>query len=161
MDEEASMVPERVEREVLIEAPVEVVWSVVTEPDHMARWLSDSVEIDPRAGGDAIFGWDEIGFTHARVERIEPPRLFAFSWVPVLAKNASQDVAEGNSTLVEFRLSEEGGGTRLRVVESGFDRLDGSAEANRTSAEDHLRGWERELSELLAYVAQEQASAGR
>jgi uncharacterized protein YndB with AHSA1/START domain len=161
MNKEASMVPGSVEREVLIEASVEVVWSIVTEPDHIAQWLSDSVEIDPRAGGEAIFNWNEIGVTHARVERIERPHLFAFSWIPALAKSASREVAEGNSTLVEFRLSEEGGGTRLRVVESGFQRLDGSAEANRRSAEDHLRGWERELSELLAYVAEVQTSAGR
>lgn len=90
-----------------------------------------------------------------------PESIVPFSWVPVPAKSAGQEVAEGNSTLVEFRLSEEGGETRLRVVESGFQRLDGSAEANCRSAEDHRRGWERELSELLAYIAEVQTSAGR
>jgi uncharacterized protein YndB with AHSA1/START domain len=146
------MVPESIEREVLIEAPVELVWSIVTEPEHVGRWLSESVEIDLRPGGAALFTWDEYGAVRGRVERVEPPHVFAFSWVPEPAK--SQEVVEGNSTLVEFRLSAEGESTRLRVVESGFRRLDGSEEANAMCAESHLGGWSRELSHLLEYVAE-------
>jgi uncharacterized protein YndB with AHSA1/START domain len=44
------MVPGSIERDILIDAPVEVVWSIVTEPEHVGRWLSDSVEIDLRGG---------------------------------------------------------------------------------------------------------------
>jgi uncharacterized protein YndB with AHSA1/START domain len=46
------MVPGSIERDILIDAPVEVVWSIVTEPEHVGRWLSDSVEIDLRPGGE-------------------------------------------------------------------------------------------------------------
>jgi uncharacterized protein YndB with AHSA1/START domain len=155
------MVPERVEREVLIEAPVELVWSIVTEPEHVGRWLSDSVEIDLRPGGAALFAWDEHGAVRGRVERVEPPHVFAFSWVPGAAKSGSQEVVEGNSTLVEFRLSAEGESTRLRVVESGFQRLDGSEEANARVAEEHLDGWSRELADLLEYVGEVHAQPSR
>jgi uncharacterized protein YndB with AHSA1/START domain len=155
------MVPESVEREVLIEAPVELVWSIVTEPEHVGRWLSDSVEIDLRPGGAALFTWDELGALRGRVERVEPPHMFAFSWVPGEVKRGSQEVVEGNSTLVEFRLSAEGEGTRLRVVERGFQRLDGSEEANARVAEGHLDGWSRELADLLEYVAEVHAQPSR
>ena len=36
------MVPDRIEREIVIEAPVDVVWAVVTEPEQISGWLSDS-----------------------------------------------------------------------------------------------------------------------
>ena len=48
------MVPQRIEREILIEAPVDVVWDVVTQPEHISRWFSDSVELDLRPGGRAL-----------------------------------------------------------------------------------------------------------
>jgi uncharacterized protein YndB with AHSA1/START domain len=155
------MVPESIEREVLIEAPVEVVWSIVTEPEHVRRWLSDSVRLDLRAGGEAVFTWDEFGSVGAKVERVEPPHLFAFRWVTAGGKraNPNQEVAEGNSTLVEFRLSAEGASTRLHVAESGFPQLDGSEDQNASYFEDHLTGWDRELGELREYVAQVHASA--
>jgi uncharacterized protein YndB with AHSA1/START domain len=31
-----------IEREVLIEAPVEVVWRTITEPDQMSQWFADT-----------------------------------------------------------------------------------------------------------------------
>ena len=72
------MVPERIEREILIEAPIDVVWAVLTEPEHVAGWFSDSAEVDLRPGGDATFTWHEHGSALAWVERVEPPRFFAF-----------------------------------------------------------------------------------
>jgi hypothetical protein len=73
----------------------------------------------------------------------------------------SRAIVRANSTLVEFRLSAEGESTRLRVVERGFQRLDGSEEANARLAEDHLDGWSRELADLLEYAAEVHAQAPR
>jgi uncharacterized protein YndB with AHSA1/START domain len=154
------MVPGSIERDILIDAPVEVVWSIVTEPEHVGRWLSDSVEIDLRPGGEAVFTWEEFGSPRATVERVDPPHLFAFRWVTAGEKaGADTEVGEGNSTLVEFWLSAEGESTRLRVVESGFPQLDGSEEENAKYAENHLDGWSRELGELRDYVAKVHTSA--
>ncbi len=153
------MVPESVEREVVIEAPVEFVWSIVTEPEHVAKWLSDSVEIDARAGGDAAFVWDRHGITRARVEKVEPPHLFAFRWVATTGAHPGQPVADGNSTLVEFHLSPEGDGTRVRVVETGFPRLERSEQERYDVADSHDSGWERELGELVDYATRVRVSA--
>lgn len=153
------MVPESVEREVVIEAPVEFVWSLVTEPAHVAKWLSDAVEIDLRAGGDAAFTWERHGLTRARVEKVEAPHLFAFRWVAMPGVDPGQPVADGNSTLVEFHLSPEGDGTRVRVVETGFPVLERSEADRAEIAGDHDSGWERELGELVEYATRVRASA--
>jgi uncharacterized protein YndB with AHSA1/START domain len=143
------MVPERIEHEILIDAPVEVVWAVVTEPEHVGGWFSDSAEIDLQPGGEAILTWEEHGSVRASVERVEPPRLFAFRWARPVGAEPSRE----NSTLVEFNLSEEGGRTRLRVVESGFRELDRPEEDKASYAAQNKQGWDFELGELGEYVA--------
>ena len=146
------MVPQRIEREILIDAPVAIVWAVVTEPKHISGWFSDAVELDLRPGGAAVLHWNDYGAVHGRVERVEPPHFFSVRWV--VPRIPGAPVADGNSTLVEFTLSAEGDATRLRVVESGFRDLAGPEDENRAHVDGHRRGWELELGELQAYVAQ-------
>jgi uncharacterized protein YndB with AHSA1/START domain len=146
-----SMVPDRIEREVLIEAPVEVVWSIVTESEHVGTWFSDSAEIDLSPGGKAVLTWDEHGTFPGRVERVEPPRFISFRW----ARPAGAEPGEGNSTLVEFILSAEGEGTRLQVVESGFSELDATDEEKAKYRDGNIEGWEKELGELQEYVSKQ------
>ena len=143
------MVPQRIEREILIDAPVQVVWAVVTEPEHISGWFSDSVELDLRPGGKALLHWEGRPTVHGRVERVEPPHFFSFRWV----LEHSQDFAEDNSTLVEFSLAAEDDSTRLTVVESGFRDLAGPEEDKQGHYDGHSRGWELELGQLADYVS--------
>jgi uncharacterized protein YndB with AHSA1/START domain len=148
------MVPDRVEREIVIDAPPDIVWSVITEAEHVGRWFSDSAAVDLRPGGELILTWDEHGAVYWRVERIDPPRFVSFRWLrPVPDQSGADELLEDNSTLVEFNLDAEGDATRLRVVESGFAELAGSQEENAKDAEEHRRGWELELDELRDYVS--------
>ena len=94
------MVPQRIEHDILIDAPVEIVWAVVTEPEHISGWFSDTVDLDLRPGGAAALSWDDYGTVHGRVERVEPPHFFSFRWV--VHRNPGAPVRDGNSTLVEF-----------------------------------------------------------
>jgi uncharacterized protein YndB with AHSA1/START domain len=144
-----SMVPDRIESEVLIEAPVDVVWSIVTEAEHVGKWFSDSAEIELEPGGKAVLTWEEHGSFPGRVEKVEPPRFISFRW----ARPAGAEPTEGNSTLVEFTLSAEGGGTRLHVVESGFSQLEGTDEEKAEYREGNIQGWDQELGELREYVS--------
>lgn len=144
------MVPQRIEREVLIEAPVEVVWAVVTQPEHLSGWFSDSVDLDLTAGGAMVLSWDDHGTVHGRVERVEPPRYFSFRWV--VPRDRADEVTDDNSTLVEFNLSPEGDRTRLSVVESGFADLEGPEDENQSHYDGHERGWKLELGELEEYI---------
>jgi uncharacterized protein YndB with AHSA1/START domain len=152
------VVPNSIEREVRINAPVEVVWSIVTEEEHIGRWLSDSAEIDLRPGGELVLRWDRIGTASGRVERVERPHLFSFRWVtPEPDRDPSSQ--EGYFTLVEFALRAEGEGTLLRVVESGFASVDGTDQQNAELAARHVRGWGGFLDQLVGYVSKVDVSA--
>jgi uncharacterized protein YndB with AHSA1/START domain len=147
-----------VEREILIEASPEVVWGVITEPAQISRWFSDEADIEGRAGADGTLTWKSGGcgcekeidmIVPIRVVDAEPFRRFSFRW------HHPQDAGpnENNSALVEFNLVEEGGGTRLRVLESGIDLVTHDAPGKARYVEEHEHGWGRHLGELRDYVA--------
>jgi uncharacterized protein YndB with AHSA1/START domain len=134
-------VDDRIERELRIKAPIERVWTVLTDPAYVARWFGSKAEIDLRPGGAAMFGWDDHGDGHAVVERVEPPREFAFRW----AREHDVPFEQApTTTLVEFSLSPADGGTLLRLVESGF--------ADETHHKENSGGWDAELAELVTFA---------
>ncbi|HEX6910566.1 MAG TPA: SRPBCC family protein [Longimicrobium sp.] len=144
------MVPDRIEREVLIAAPIERVWAVITRPEHVGAWFGDAgAEIDLRPGGVILIHWKEHGTGYGIVERVEPPRVFV--WRGALLGHS--EVRDDNSTVVEFTLTPEGKGTRLRVVESGFGTLDLPEEERARQAEGNVEGWRIKTAELAEYVA--------
>jgi uncharacterized protein YndB with AHSA1/START domain len=148
------MVPDRIEREVTIAAPVDRVWAVITEAEHIGRWFGDAgAEIELRPGGRFTCTWKEHGTVRAIVERVEAPHFFSYRW----ARPVNAEVQPGNSTLVEFSLTPDGSGTRLRVVESGFRELDLSDEERAKYAAGNIEGWASELSELAGYAARRAA----
>src|SRR5215472_13177461 len=101
-----------IEREILIDASGERVWSALTEASHVASWFSDSAEIDLRPGGAATFGWREegTGVFHAVIERVEPPSFLSFRW----ARKIDVEPFPGESTMVEFSVTEDITGSLLR-----------------------------------------------
>jgi uncharacterized protein YndB with AHSA1/START domain len=141
-----------IEREVVIDAPVDRVWELVTQPEHLGRWFGDAgAEVDLRPGGAMELRWTEHGTSRGRIEAVEPPRLFAFRWAP-FKDPGGVDPTDGNSTRVEFTLSEHGQATRLRVVESGFESLATSDEQRRNNLDGNTEGWRIELGELQDYA---------
>ena len=85
---------------------------------------------------------------HLRFEAVEPPRRLSYGWVhPV-----GDDPRPGNSTLVEFTLSEEGTNTRLRVVETGIQLMPWPEAEKVEFADSHGKGWARHLERLSAYA---------
>ena len=136
-----SEVADRVEREIMINAPIERVWRLVSEP---GWWIGDGDRSDQVIGreGDLVI--------------VHDPRYGRWSVLPV-SSEAPHHVSyrgsalpgeapgEGTSTLVEFFLTELGGGTLLRVVESGFASLAVSAEQRAAAVEGNIGGWEQQL----------------
>ena len=144
------MVPDQIEREVVIAAPIERVWAVITQAGHVGTWFGDAgAEIDLRPGGTILIHWKEYGTGYGVVERVEPPHVFA--WRGALIGHT--EVRADNSTLVTFTLTPEGDQTRLRVVESGFHTLAIPADEALKQAEGNVEGWRIKLDELAAYVA--------
>jgi uncharacterized protein YndB with AHSA1/START domain len=143
-----------IERETTIDATVERVWAVITEPEHVGRWFGDAgAEIDLRPGGEMVMRWAEYGTARARVEVVEPPRRFAYRWFHNSHTDDGGEHTPANSTLVEFTLRPDGDATRLRVVESGFAGLGVSDEVRAKDFEGNTKGWAHELGELAEYVA--------
>lgn len=134
-----------VEREVLIEAPIERVWEILTVPRHFAAWYaSGGAEIDLRPGGRMLMRWEEHGEFQGIVERVERPRVFAYRF----ARVPDQPPSAGNSTVATFTLRPEASGTRVRVVETGFEELDISDAERQAYAEIERRGWVAGLASL-------------
>lgn len=151
------MVPDTIEREVLIDAPVERVWSLVTEAEHVGRWFGDAgAEIDLRPGGEMVMRWNEHGTSRGRVEAVERPHRFAYRWAP-FSHPLGDEPVDGNSTLVEFTLAEDGDGTLLKVRETGFAQLALSEQEQTKAHEGNTRGWRMELDDLVAYARQQSA----
>jgi uncharacterized protein YndB with AHSA1/START domain len=152
-----AVAPDAIEREILIDAPPRVVWSIVTEARHLAGWFSDEADIDLRSGGRMLLTWRGHGTYEGRVETVDPPRLFAFRW-----QTREGELSDTNSTLVVMTLEAEETGTRLRVVESGFATLPWPDDARARYADENSKGWLTELGELRDYVARiVGASSGR
>lgn len=143
------MVPEQIERELIVAAPIERVWEIITQPEHVQRWFAfDGASIDLRPGGEIVMRWLEHGTFYARVEEVDPPHRFSYRG----SRLPDDRVGDGNATLVTFTLAPEGNGTRLRVVESGFRELDVPVEAQAEAAEDNTEGWYGAFTTLDAYI---------
>jgi len=143
------VVPRAIEKEVVIEAPLEVVWRLVTDPEQIRQWFADEAEVELRVGGNGRLRFKSGDSYQLQVEALEPFRRFAFRWVQPEGSPARAD----NSMLVEFLLEPEGSGTRLRVVESGFDTIDWSDAEKTKYSEGHSRGWHVILGRLRDYAS--------
>jgi uncharacterized protein YndB with AHSA1/START domain len=145
---------DRIEREVVIDAPVERVWELITRAEHLGAWFGDAgADVDLRVGGALELRWKESAASHGRIERLEEPTAFSFRWAPFQDPGGT-DPIDGNSTLVEFTLVADGDSTRLNVVESGFAALDTTPEKRRKNLEWNTDGWRLELGELAAYATE-------
>jgi uncharacterized protein YndB with AHSA1/START domain len=143
---------DRIETDVLIAAPIDHVWDLVTSAEHVGRWFGDAgAEIDLRPGGAMALHWREHGTYHGRVEAVDPPHRFAWRWLSVVG--VDEEATPANSTLTEFTLSEVGAGTRVVVVETGFASLDFDPDERTAALRSHTRGWPLELADLAAYAA--------
>lgn len=132
------MTQDRIERETLIAAPLERVWSLVTEPGF---WVADEESVRgtvAREGESMVAKNKQYGEFPVRVEKVQPPTYVAYRWASAFP---GQELREDNSTLVEFTLSMEGNMTRLRVVESGFTAIAASDEVRRKAFADNAGGW--------------------
>ena len=137
--------PDCIERTVDIPRPPAAVWAALTTAEGLGAWFGDRATIDLRPGGAAQVEWKEGHTADLRVERVEEPRVFGFTWH---VYGLPDD--DPRRTYVEFTLEPTATGTRLTVVESGFAQL--PEEAHRSAFEGNTRGWASELGELVAHL---------
>jgi uncharacterized protein YndB with AHSA1/START domain len=142
-----------IEREVYVEASPDVVFEVVSRPEHLKKWWPDDARYEPAPGstGVLVFGDPAAsgGMAPLTVVEVRPPRRFSFRWT----HSADEVAAEGNSLLVTFDLTPSNGGTLLRMTETGFREMGWEAAVLEHQYQEHVTGWAKYLPRLAPYVA--------
>ena len=137
--------PDRIERTVEIAHSPDKVWAALTTAEGLGTWFGNEAAIDLRPGGSAWMKWSGGYKADLRVERVEEPTVFGFTWQIF---GLPED--DPRRTYVEFTLEPVGAGTRLTVVESGFAQL--PDDAHHTAYDGNTDGWPQELGELADYL---------
>jgi uncharacterized protein YndB with AHSA1/START domain len=137
--------PDRIERTIELTQPPGQVWTALTTAKGLGTWFGNEATIDLRPGGSARMTWANGTTVEMRVERVEEPAVFGFTW-PIFG--LPED--DPRRTYVEFTLEPSGTGTRLTVVETGFAQL--PEDAYRKAFDGNIDGWARELAELADYL---------
>jgi uncharacterized protein YndB with AHSA1/START domain len=138
--------PDRIERTVQLNRPPAEVWLALTTAEGLSAWFGQRVTIDLRPGGAASMTFASGMTVEMRVERVEEPRVFAYTWrLPNLPAD------DPRRTFVEFTLEPDGDGTLLRLCETGFAQL--PDDIRQATYESHNDGWTQELAELAEHLA--------
>ncbi|MFL6154262.1 MAG: SRPBCC domain-containing protein [Ornithinibacter sp.] len=138
-----------VRRTIDIAAPVEKVWAAVTEAEHISRWFGRAEITGHGVGATGTLSWPEHRPVPLRVEAFEAPHTVSYRWSNDEASGTARtelDVA--HSTVFTFTLEPLSHGTRLTVVETGFEATSDPI----ATLEDHRKGWDGELDKLVALL---------
>ncbi len=150
--------PETGTREIMVDDVFphtpETIWATLIRPDLMARWLKMTpVGFEPVVGNrftyqtSAAGEWD--GLIQCEVTDVVPYRRLAYGWRGGHAANSGYGSLL--DTVVTLTLEPVEGGTRLRVVHSGFD-----LPRNETAYRNMSGGWAGVVARIGA-ISDEQA----
>jgi uncharacterized protein YndB with AHSA1/START domain len=150
----AASATDRIEKRIVLSAPVARVWRAVADSREFGTWFQMAFD-EPFVEGRTLSARVLVpGYEHVTAEfqivRIEPERYFAYRWHPY-AVDPAYDYSAEPTTLVEFTLEEAGAQTVLTVVESGFDRLPLARRALAHRMNDG--GWSGQIRHIEAYVS--------
>ncbi len=138
--------PDRIERTMELAHPPGKVWAALTTAEGLGAWFGNEATIDLRPGGSARMAWTDGYAVAMRVERVEEPTVFGFTWQ---IRGLPED--DPRRTYVEFTLEPAGVGTRLTVVETGFAQLPRGHPPHGVRR-PHRRAGRSELGELVDYL---------
>jgi uncharacterized protein YndB with AHSA1/START domain len=146
---------DRIEKTVVLNAPRQKVWQAVSVAEKFGSWFGVKLEGSfkpgtPISGRLTYPKYEHLTMT-LDIERIEPEHYFSYRWHPY-AIDQTVDYSSEPTTLVEFRLEDVKGGTRLTIIESGFDRVPLARRAEAFRMNDN--GWSQQAVAIEKYVAQ-------
>lgn len=132
-----------IEREVHIAASPEVVFDVISRPEHIRDWWSAETAIEPVAGSASELTWrDEasgkVDVVPITVVDVQPHHHFSFRWT----HEPGETPTASNSLLVTFELAPTADGTVLRLTESGFRERGWEIAKLEEAYLDHVSGWD-------------------
>jgi uncharacterized protein YndB with AHSA1/START domain len=145
---------DRIEKEIVLRAPRSRVWRALADVDEFSAWFGIKLEGAFAPGARAHGQFELAGHGQVAVEiaieRMDPETRMSYRWHPY-AFEPGVDYSSEPTTLVEFQLDEVAEGTRLTVVESGFDRIPPARRAEALHMND--AGWAEQLQNIARYVA--------
>ena len=145
---------DRIEKRIELKAPVSRVWRALTDYREFGQWFRVNLEAPFAAGQTARGNITYPGYEHLTMElvvqKLEPERLFSFTWHPN-AVDPKKDYSSEPSTLVEFRLEQNGTGTLLTLTESGFDKIPAGRRLEAFRRNDG--GWTEQMKNIAGHVA--------
>jgi uncharacterized protein YndB with AHSA1/START domain len=146
---------DRIEKRIELKAPVSRVWRALTDYREFGEWFR--VKLDgPFVAGEVSRGHiTHPGYEHvvweAAVQKMEPEKLFSFTWHPY-AIDPKVDYSKETPTLVEFKLEKTGNGTLLLLTESGFDKIPSGRRDEAFRKNDG--GWTAQMKNMERHVEQ-------
>lgn len=144
---------DRVEKSIELRAPIDRVWRALTDPAEFGEWFRVKLEgafvVGELTRGKVTYpGYEDLNF-EARTARMDKPRLFSFTWHPY-AVDPAVDYSKEAPTLVDFRLEPTSTGTRLSILETGFNTLPDHRRADAFRMNDS--GWTQQTQNIRAHV---------
>ena len=147
------MSTDRIEKTIVLRAPRSRVWRAIANAEEFGAWFGVKLEGAFAPGARVQGRITTPGYEHLTmeitIEQVDPERLFSYRWHPY-AIDPSVDYSGEPTTLVEFRLDEVAGGTRLTVIESGFDRIPLARRAEAYRMND--QGWAEQIKNIERHV---------
>lgn len=145
---------DRIEKQVTLDAPRARVWRALTDVSQFNAWFGVSLT-EPFAPGAEVRGRISIrNYEHVTmtiwIEKMEPERFFSFRWHPY-AVEPGVDYSAEPTTLVTFTLEDAGSGTRLTIVESGFDAIPASRRSAAFSMNE--KGWAGQIENIKRFLS--------
>jgi uncharacterized protein YndB with AHSA1/START domain len=118
----------------LYDTDVEDLWSAITEPERLARWVAEVEGDDLRVGGRVDTRFTSTWAGPVRIEVCEAPHRL------VVTLGADRE----DETVVEATLTAEGDRTRLVIEQRGLPI---------TALAGHGAGWQVHVEDLASYLA--------
>ena len=145
---------DRIEKQVTLDAPRSRVWRALTDVAQFNAWFGVFLTA-PFTPGAEVSGQITIrNYEHVTmtiwIEAMEPERYFSFRWHPY-AVEPGVDYSAEPTTLVSFTLEDVAGGTRLTIVESGFDAIPESRRAKAFTM--NASGWAGQAENIRKFLA--------
>lgn len=145
-------VQDTIERSIVLPNPRARVWEALTTPGQFSQWFQHLWEFELVEGAPIHMDFGEWGVHRGRVEAVEPMDRVAYRWTHEgKVWDAAIPIDDVPSTLIQFFLVEEGDGTKLTVIESGFASL--PEEIRERSLLDNTQGWDEQMGNIQTYLA--------
>src|ERR1700730_6510406 len=158
------MSTDRIEKKALLHAPLQRVWSALTDSTEFGTWfgmkfegpfvpgaLMRGVLVPTKVNADvakAQRNYEGLA-VEITIEKMEPERLFSFRWHPY-AIERDVDYTKEPTTLIVFVLEETKDGVMLTVTESGFDQIPLARRVRAFTANE--QGWGMALKLIEEYL---------